>query len=211
MYPGHDLLQQGSPFITFSDLTSLLEKLTEGDGYLVHVWTPFGTKLKDIANNEGLTHGQQLKQFLREFLNLLCTLCLGEQNTATLARFWALNECCPLLPDKQKVQGVSAPKKGYATAKVAIRKKVVAPGGAKEHETVKVALHRIVAWIARGEPPGGPGGKAQAIHRCAKKGCLSLQCIRWGTREHNAVDVYVQDCLRQNTPRPSDRAAPKPM
>jgi len=195
--------------ITYIDLTTLLADFTEtpGSGWEVHTWSDWGNDLKLIANNAALTESQRLKGIVKGLLKIICTLTVGSSTAQGFEQFWGPPNCCRL-PDQQKVQGVSTPKKNYAIAKLAKIREVVAPGEPKrEKKTVKVYLHKIVAWMANGNPPMPNGKVALATHHCGKKDCLGLSCMRWGTHSTNAEDSYVQDCLANNRPKKGNETA----
>ena len=200
MWPVQTILQTASPLITFRDLTTLLDDLTEtaGSGFEVHTWSDCGQSLKLVANNPALTEAQKLKGIVKELLKIICTLTVGDNSTQGFEQFWGVPNCCRL-PDKQKVQGVSTPEHKYAIAKLA---KVRATGQLKTvRKTVKVYPHRIVAWMANGNPPMPAGKEALATHHCSKKHCLGMFCMRWGSHSTNAVDSYVQDRLASARPK----------
>ena len=175
-WSGQQLLEQQDPTEPLlKDLQQLYTSLLKFKAGRDKLRSELAVRLEKIVNTEGDLKPLRLQKIVRELVELLALLCLG---STKISRFWGKAKC-PLLPLKKEVDGVHphAKGKGYTNVKL----------GTVDGHVVQLRLHRIVAFLACGQPPPG---KALATHGCGIKGCLRLACLSWGDHSSNAMDAY---------------------
>jgi hypothetical protein len=197
-WPGSTILRQRIPAIAFCDLKYLLDMFTEtafhvsnlGTQAKVHAYPKYGEKFKVIANADDLSDGVKMREIARACVKLIAETCNGGTSQARQERYWGENKC-PLLP-MFAVPGLHLTN-DYPRAILGVRS-VRQAGKPKSDHIIQIDLHRMVAWLARDEPPVQEGrGKSLATHECSIKHCLRLSCMRWGTHQSNAADTFLHE------------------
>lgn len=61
--------------------------------------------------------------------------------------------------------------------------------GAISHKGKNLAAHRIICFLAHGEPPED----GFALHSCDNPPCINPEHLRWGTHAENVLDTVIRN------------------
>ncbi len=209
LWRGKDLIERiQPPLINFGDLKNVLTHLQPPENpdsqgntrQRTVICTEFGQGLHHIANQEGLGERAKLQKLAAEIAGLLSKACLGTSDTEA---YYAAAYRCPLTADRAEIGGLYT-STAYPMAVVAKIRDLVSLGRGEhrlEEYCLTVRLLRMAAWLADGDPIcTRKNRKIQwqiATHKCGKKACLSLNCIRWRWYEDNLNEAYLHEYERE--------------
>lgn len=200
MWYARHLLSQAEPVISFSDVKDLLVTLVPTTTHdIITEPHSYGRKMKFVASQAEWSQGKKLGKLALLFVHLICELRMDSTCQAAINLLYLKESECSHELHGQNVLGLMAIKDDYVRIRLATKRKLGFQPDPVADSFVEVYLHRIVNWLAHGEPPVVPGkAKAMALHSCAEKGCLNFGCLRWGDASNNANDAYLHEHQARN-------------
>ena len=209
----YNLLKDTSLLIEWQDFQSLWESFIieaavkttiKGDEVIqdkllkVYPVGPWGHQLKAIAlgHSDELVKNRQVAELCWKVFSIVRygnASAAGEAPWADEnAKVWQDDCSCPAKCNKSRVPkqlagAVSIGKGKHSYPGVIFAKQKWERLGVQYDQPVKLSLHRLACWLAVGQP----GSKlSYATHKCGKRECLRLGCLRWGNAKTNEADMH---------------------